>query len=445
MHFYKWGRNNLAITVHVPNACTNNCAFCVNNKLYETHKPNTAQVLQSCKTLAKTEVPDVVISGGEPMQDIKFLYSVCRIFHDKNVFINTSLIKYNFGEFVTFVNETDCVKGVNISRHADDYLAETLNNIAPDESFNAIKKPIRINVVMGEDTHYVNIINRWERYSYPVAFRADFTKMHKADLHTLEDLPSVFLSMEMIGHTRCDVCNTLTFRNPANDNHNVIFHKGLQHTSIVSENGICHELNDIIVTPDGKVFTDWDCQTEMFVAAALRDLRRGVTPTVVSDGLFGDMKATEPDDEFTTTERRQIAERAHEMRLACGGWQLTDDKAYEIAEHQMREHKRAAVKKKKKNKHGKYDGVPAIVAIQAEIDENKRKAEIQEIVRNIRRAEAEEAVAYHSRNATTCGGLHNGCGRSGLGCGSRTSSRGCGVHSYFTVGGCGTGRSRCGG
>lgn len=249
---YTIGRDNLAITVHVPTPCKNSCKFCNIKDIYKDGV-NCFNLLTSCKKLADTTVKEVVISGGEPMNDIVTLISILEIFKYKDVYINTCLLKENFNQFVTVVNGYDNVKGINVSRHGNSYEddVDILNNIASDVEMLDIKKPVRINCVIQDSTDFDTILDRY--VTQDICFRADYRNITTENLHTLNGIPKALLNMKMQSINRCNVCQTITFSDTTNK---VMFHKGLEKTSIENDGNI--KVNDIIVYPDGTICYDWD-------------------------------------------------------------------------------------------------------------------------------------------------------------------------------------------
>lgn len=261
------GRDNLALTVMVPYDCENNCKFCISKKEYAKHTPDKGKVLSMLRKFYKEfrEVNEVVITGGEPMQDIEFLRELVKQLLSRiKVFINTSFIRKNLKEFIDFVNTESRVRGVNISRHTDSYDndCKILCGIAGDEKIGEIKKPVRINCVIGESTSLIDrVIERWKGFkNVEVSFRADFTKTTEKDLHNPFCVVNSYLASkyEYIGHTQCHVCDTTAFK--IGEGMVVKYHRGLKTTSIQKDGYI--EVNDFVLRQDGKLFIDWVFKTE---------------------------------------------------------------------------------------------------------------------------------------------------------------------------------------
>ena len=260
------GRKNLALTVMVPFDCPNNCPFCESKKEYAKNRPNLYGVLKTMEWFFKTnntvDVPEVVITGGEPMADIRALYAIINtIPSDKDVYINTTLIKRNFDAFVELVNKHPQIKGINVSRHCTTYEEDrkTLHGIVADNEISRIKKSVRINCVIKDRKHSFirGVIARWENTGVELSFREDFNEMTEEELHNpySHSLPYVATVKEYLGHTFCKVCDTTSFRSCRGMI--IRYHKGLKNT-FISLGGNKYEINDIIIRQDGSIFCDWD-------------------------------------------------------------------------------------------------------------------------------------------------------------------------------------------
>ncbi len=260
------GRNNLALTVMVPFDCPNNCPFCESKKEYAKNRPNLNAVLNAMELFFKRnntlDVPEVVITGGEPMANIPALNAILNeIPSDKDVYINTTLIKRNFDAFVDLVNNHPQIKGINVSRHCTTYEEDckTLHGIVTDKEISRIKKSVRINCVIKDRKHsfFRGVIARWENTGVELSFREDFNEMTEEELHNpySHSLPYVATVKEYLGHTFCKVCDTTSFRSYRGMV--IRYHKGLKNTFINLGNDK-YEINDIIIRQDGSIFCDWD-------------------------------------------------------------------------------------------------------------------------------------------------------------------------------------------
>ena len=115
------GRNNLALTIFVPWNCTKNCNFCTTKKEYNQELSNIKDIKRLMnRTLKKiTFITDIVISGGEPLDNINDLYYLIKDI-DKSkyhIFVNTSFPKIEESNFDNFKKFVKLVDGFNVSRH----------------------------------------------------------------------------------------------------------------------------------------------------------------------------------------------------------------------------------------------------------------------------------------------------------------------------------------
>lgn len=258
------GRQNLSVTVYVPYDCFNNCSFCSSKIEYE--KPtNSLKTLIWLQKVRNSSISEVVFTGGEPMADIESLKCLVDAVNNKDVYINTSLIRTNFEEFCEFVNDTPCIKGINVSRHGTSYEEDRrlLNDIVDDNKFNKIKKKIRVNVVcptkLTED--FINsIVNRWDtNLNVTISFRENFNFTTPETLHSLTTNNIKLLNecARYDSRSFCDVCDTINFNhNSALFNGKFRYHRGLATTSIKMGDIII--VNDIIIKPSGQLVYDWD-------------------------------------------------------------------------------------------------------------------------------------------------------------------------------------------
>lgn len=300
------GRHNLALTVMVPFDCPNNCPFCESKKEYATNRPNLNKVLNTMELFFKKnntlEVPEVVITGGEPMADIRALYAIINtIPSDKDIYINTTLIKRNFDAFVDLVNNHPQIKGINVSRHCTTYEEDrkTLHGIVTDNEISRIKKSVRINCVIKDRKHsfFRGVIARWERTDVELSFREDFNEMTEEALHNpySHSLPYVATVKEYLDHTFCKVCDTTVFC--SSRGLIIRYHKGLKNTFInLGKNK--YEINDIIIRQDGSIFCDWDFTNAHILPPEL---------------LYDDMK------DIMKRSRERMIEIASTPAYTCGG------------------------------------------------------------------------------------------------------------------------------
>lgn len=258
------GRNNLALTIMVPFDCPNNCPFCESKKEYAKNRPSLDGVVNAIKHFFRDNntlnIPEVVITGGEPMANILALRKIINVIpSDKDIYINTTLLKIHFKEFVALVNSDPQIKGINVSRHEATYEEDCrlLHCIAPDGWFRQINKSVRINCVVNNGTNIYDIMDRWEGQRVELSFRENFNAMTEQDLHNPYSgyLPRLASELEYKGHTQCKVCDTTIFKRRSGLV--VRYHKGIKNTLVYLGNDKW-EINDIIIRQDGEIFADWD-------------------------------------------------------------------------------------------------------------------------------------------------------------------------------------------
>ena len=213
--------------------------------------------------------------------DVEKLKELVSIVDNKTVFINTTLPKKNSEEFIDFINNTDCIESISISRHTPSYKEDCkmLNDICEDEDIAKIKKPVRINVVQYKDDQFSieNIkkyVKRWEKIrklksddydSLILNLRSNYVIQKKEELHELtnskvvNDLTNNYYYHR---HTFCNVCDTCVFFKRENNKRSFVinYHRGLMTTSISFGN--ITEVNDLILLQDGVLCYDWDGRSD---------------------------------------------------------------------------------------------------------------------------------------------------------------------------------------
>lgn len=254
---YKIGRDNFALTIFMPVDCKNGCSFCTSKKDYQINKPDFGKVFNAISTIANYNIPfsDIVITGGEPFADItalKIILEFTRLLNpDCNFYINTSLPKNTVDKAIKLINNTDYIKGVNISRHLKKVFCDKVADI---EDIKKIKKPIHFNCVLFEEPTDKELVEYCELYS-PIGqptFRADYRTITHDNLHScnyplfrrLDDLFGFESSIQ------CHVCHTDYFENGC------VLHRGVENSHIDFKNHV--EVNDIIIKQDGEIRYDWN-------------------------------------------------------------------------------------------------------------------------------------------------------------------------------------------
>lgn len=260
------GRSNLSVTVYVPFNCSNNCKFCASKAQYK-NGVNYDNVYKTLSEFRNSTIKEVVFTGGEPMNNIEKLSKLIDLVDNKDVFINTSFINKNKDAFIELVNSKECIKGVNISRHTQNYEDDLkiLCGIAPDKDIAKFNKPVKINSVLYKEDlaeeKVSNIVNRWAalgRNNISVCFRRDFRI--KGGLHDLDDPNLLVMNnmFEFLGRTYCNICDTTYY------DHSVLntisYHRGQFVTAL--NFGSTVEINDIIIDQLGNLYYDWDYKKE---------------------------------------------------------------------------------------------------------------------------------------------------------------------------------------
>lgn len=261
------GRSNLAITLFVPWDCNNNCPFCTTKKEYKDASnfslPEQIKTFDCIFNPHRFQIPDIVITGGEPFADLNslrvLLIHIVSRMRQNNLYINTSDIvfknKDDLDMCYNILNQFRYViRGVNISKHIHHQL-EGHNSPHIINMTHTLNIPMRINCVL-DGTETVSdlqaFIDTWHSRNRQVCFRKDYrTVKSEDDLHGID---STVRKLEQIcGHwgvSGCEVCCTNVFENL------VLYHRGTERTLVTKENYL--SVNDIIIKQDGGLYLDWD-------------------------------------------------------------------------------------------------------------------------------------------------------------------------------------------
>lgn len=256
------GRGNLACTIFVPYDCDNNCPFCTSKVMYGELKGsfNLEEIIKKIELLNyNDEIKEYVLTGGEPLANLDMLKQIINAMK-KTVYINTTLPAYkHIDEAIEYINSEPKIGGINISRHLN-YRFD--GPTSTDDKLEKIQKNIRINTILPTTLDYDKLMKFIERYSSPtrlINLRADYRKI---DTTTLKDRNEIvdFLSdkFNYIGTRTCLVCNSEFFALP--NGNQVCYHRGLQYSSYELPSKTY--VNDVLITPDGKIYKDWDFSTE---------------------------------------------------------------------------------------------------------------------------------------------------------------------------------------
>ena len=274
----KIGRDNLSLTIFIPWDCTKNCPFCTTKSDYSKGLSDIDSIIELAKNTLKKipQIRDIVISGGEPLDNLKSLSKLIRALesYNKNIYINTSFPIILEEDKKIFENILSKIKGLNVSRHKEhDY-----SNFLPLSLIKSLisdKCPVRINIILNkhinlfdrsESTDMLGYIKSIMEYDYfDIQLRANYLKTdvytcigYEFGLRDTRDDTTIYLAtLGQITSTKCSVCSTnyVTYNNRGNT---ISFHKGLRKTKLHDSTYDFYEVNDIIITPQGFLKLDWE-------------------------------------------------------------------------------------------------------------------------------------------------------------------------------------------
>ena len=273
---FKADRDNLALTVFVPWDCTKNCSFCTTKKEYKKKLASVDEIIEIMQTVIKKapSIRDVVISGGEPLDDIEKLHKIVSSIPRKRVFINTSFPKIKEEDKNKFAYILNRISGLNVSRHLG-------HNYSSFSSYEEIMElvgndtPVRINILLeehmdawtGKSAKLIEHIQNIMSYNYfNIQLRANYNKtatwVNPKEGYWFnldDDYDATSMYIKSFGETvtsGCRVCHTVTAK--YNDKNTISFHKGLKHTSSYSYVNYRWNVNDFIITASGELKSDWE-------------------------------------------------------------------------------------------------------------------------------------------------------------------------------------------
>lgn len=274
-------KNGATITIFAPYDCKNNCKFCVNKKDYKTNRKfDLAQVAHSLFQLHDiTPSCDIVITGGEPFADLDKLTQLLRaiaVINGENrykgldphkVFINTTL-PGDPEEIMNLINKFEKqIVGLNVSRHARPWVKVCNDDLI--EKLEGIVE-VRINTVITDNHDVYNydkeVYDKYKNNRGVKSFqvREDYTTVDTMNLYQFSPLMKEFLWVrEGIGEEQLEQYfrTHLIFGNDFRWNlaigENISYHKTLPYSSIYC-GSTNKEINDIIITPQGKILDDWN-------------------------------------------------------------------------------------------------------------------------------------------------------------------------------------------
>ena len=272
------GRSNLACTIFVPFDCNNNCPFCTSKKMYKEMegKLDIEAIISLIKGLnSNYSIKEYVLTGGEPFANLEETKRLVDSM-GKRCFVNTTLpMVENIDEVIDYINTCDKIHGINVSRH----IGFNFKGVADINTINRIKKPIRVNTVINKNfsfDKFKEFVKEWGSDNRMINLRADYTKLDTTSLKARDDIETMLSTEYMFnGAGGCLVCHSSTF---IADNCYIQYHRGLMYSSV--KMGEKTYVNDVIITPDGKMYKDWDMKDDKeFNAWILKE--PDITPTEV--------------------------------------------------------------------------------------------------------------------------------------------------------------------
>lgn len=253
---YLSGRSNLACTIFVPWDCNNNCPFCTSKHMYSEMKDefNLDEIIRKIKLInLNPYVKEFVLTGGEPLSNLDNLKKLIDSM-EKVVYINTTLPKMdNIDDIINYINSEKKIGGINISRHLN-YNFDSPTST--DDKIDLINKPIRINTVIPSSLNIEKLFAFIARYGDEnklINLREDYRHIDTTTLKDRNGMVDILANyFTYLGTNTCLVCNSEFFQAP---NCVVCYHRGLENSSYELKDK-CY-VNDVLITPNGKVWKDW--------------------------------------------------------------------------------------------------------------------------------------------------------------------------------------------
>jgi organic radical activating enzyme len=262
---YVTRKGGATVTILVPWDCGNNCPFCVNKKDYE-HMENFSleKIIESIGIMDSiTPECDFVISGGEPLSDLKGLQRIIdSIPPTHRIFINTTIpvsTTADCDELYAFVTKNkDKITEINVSRHIVPYVVECADDIL--KKLIDLGIHIRVNCVLFDKftkDEIFGFFDRMTKYVNKIQLRANYTNCTLENLYDLEDdeifcfLTENLGEYTSLGEYRMRCGYAFKYKNLK-----IEYHKTLPYSTI-KENG-ANILYDIILRQTGLLTSDWN-------------------------------------------------------------------------------------------------------------------------------------------------------------------------------------------
>jgi len=262
---YIKGRSNLSATVFVPWDCSNNCKFCTTKAEYKNQSSfSLKKVIASVKKICKTSVPEIVISGGEPLEEIEYLSQILSVIpKTKRIFINTSMITDKHMDNASKIISRFKISGISISRHAPIGSVKDKKLIKFIKGLEYNRTKVRINCLVSDKTKIEEIVDSWKKAKVDVDInlRADYRLITNENLKSMDLVfQKLYGLYSYVSTSGCLVCNTDVFSMDFKNEGKICYHRGLENTLIVIKDKTI--LNDIIIKQDGSIYVDWTCKNK---------------------------------------------------------------------------------------------------------------------------------------------------------------------------------------
>lgn len=254
--------------VYVPYNCGRKCPFCESRKMYDTLNVSLDKTLEVLRRIADSDIEDIMITGGEPCDNLDYLGKMLDILKDKIVYVNT-LFPSESAKDIThmFDVEYPCVKGINVSRHLNTYEKDSAFLYAPatDDVLGNLKVPVRINCVIQDRrapfSWVDSVVRRWEKQhdhkpNLELHFRENFNEVTAENLH-IQDSPFLKTLCENYKYNYYNMGTSFDDVSFLSDSGmTVYYHKILPYS--ICKIGPLTILHEMVVFPDAEVCTDWN-------------------------------------------------------------------------------------------------------------------------------------------------------------------------------------------
>lgn len=250
------------VTIFAPYDCKNNCPFCVNKKEYKDNPTFDIDKVEDSMMVMNVVTPncDFVITGGEPLADLKLFDRLVNLVRKMNaagahhkLFVNTTLPVKE--EDIPQLNSyLDVITGFNISRHIGKYTHENGR-----ELIDQLKIPVRINCVLYNEKDIDGVRGFVNEYSdYAIQFRENYAGIYPYNVYASSQMFEKF--SEKFTYTVegfFPKLNKDTFRWSIEIVPDIYYHRTACFSTVWTKDG--HQIvNDVIIDPRGEILSDWN-------------------------------------------------------------------------------------------------------------------------------------------------------------------------------------------